>query len=321
MFLLHLASCDETEKSRAKILWKIEGPFSKEQIKSEFGLDSISEGNDVYDLFILTIENNHSVLKTLETNKQHQIFPYSSHIHSYNPYSAKKRSWKNYSYPKDTLNVMYIDSLMEKGEKSKFWFSSFFDTYVDTLYAHFEFKDPKTKDISQRTFWKNFERKAKPNIKFQLIEVDNSKINTEENEIIFNLDGPFTYAETNKLLNINIEYLIDSEEVFHMDVKNNRNDTVYIESWLNKEILMDTIYSYNTFTQSSIHKQWNALRVNKSKVSSDTIKILPNETQKFWFYFTGMTPKIDSIAFAKTFVTDKYLITDMKIYEVNKSEN
>lgn len=318
---IQVISCTDSKINKAKIFWNVHGPFSQEQIKKEFGLDSITGGMHRDHYFILSIENNHNIVKTIKTSRQHEIIPYSSHLHSFSPFSSEERCWQTYDYSSLKHDAYPIDSMLLKGKKSKFWFNTMYDKYADTLYAHFEFEDLESDEISQRTFWKTFEPEDKPQINYQFTEANKSIKQNEENDFSIILNGPFTYAAANKLLKTNIKYKIDSEEVFIAEIKNDGMDTIYIETWQDNEIQLDTIYSFIKSTQRSIDKQWDIITYNKSEPPFDTVTIAPSRSKTFWFYFTFLNPEIDSFAFQKTVKKEEYNSIVMQLYSVEKLKN
>lgn len=242
-----LTNCNGKQDRDRQLSYSIDGPYSRSDIMSEFNIDSISAEIFLDDYFTLTIENNTNLSVSIPTNKENRIFPYSSHLHTFNPYSAIERKWSKYSYPSE-LSEMSIDSILVRGKYSKFWFGSFYDELTDTLYSHFELRYP-SKEIFNRTFSKSFQQKQKPNIAYQLKEISKSIKHNEGIEISVSTESPLTYEETNRKLNIAIQYIDESEEVFIVTINNKGKDTIYIEAWPNNEIKMDTLISYNTSSQ------------------------------------------------------------------------
>ncbi len=164
-----------------------------------------------------------------------------------------------------------------------------------------------------------FEKNEKPIIKYELIEATQSIEFTNQTQIEINIDGPFTYQETNSILNVDIPFSNDSREVFIFDIKNNRQENLYIERWANDEINIDTIYSFSPFTQTATEYLWIQGTSRKGVKPIDTISLKPQENYRFWDSYSNLWPTTDSIAFIETFRTDKYLIDGIKLFEVKKN--
>lgn len=310
-----LISCSNKQDRDSQITYTVDGPFTKKEITKEFNLDSISKENFISDYFILTIENNENLEISISTNHDDRIFPYSSHLHSYNAYSSLERTWQEYTYSKSKNIELLKDTILKKGKQSKFWYSSFYNKYVDTLYSHFEFKYP-SKKVFQRTFIQNFNPAKRPKLEFQLKETRESKEYMKLSEISFDLQGPFTYSEINSKLRTNIKFENDIEELFLVNIENNSKDTAYIEGWPNKEIQMDTIAGYNIYADN----EWYEI-INKKPIETDTTEIYPTNKETFWIKFSAMTPSLDSIVMQKTIKTNKYVFTLLKHYEVERIKN
>ena len=297
------------------VLIEVEGPFYGADIIQQFGLDSIPFNIHSKDIYIAKLINNSESIVSVETSAKNQIFPDSSWYHTFVPYSAEKRSWSQTRQEKPRKDT--FQSRLQPKESKLFWFSSYYDDYVDTTSIYFTILKESKKE--KLIVYGLYDKKVKPKVNYELIETTNSMKFADEFQIEIKVEGPFSYKETNTILNVNIPYTIDNEDIFIFDIKNNRQENLYIERWSNDEINIDTIYSFSPFTQTAKEYMWIQSTSNKVARPSDTIILKPKENYKFWDSYINIWPTTDSIAFIKTFRTDKYLIEGIKLFEVKKN--
>ena len=225
----------------------IKGPFTKEVIMKNFGLDTLPFNIDSRDLYLAKVANNTKSIVTIENSSQDQIFPDSTWFHSYSPFSALFRSWSpmKQEKPKEGL----YKSELKPSDAKIFWFSNYYDDYIDSITIYFSVWVDNHK--SELFVNRLYEPKNKPKIRYELIESKQSIDFVEKTQIDMQVEGPYTYKKVNEILNVTIPYTNDSEEVFIFNIKNNRNENLYIQRWENDEINIDTIYSYSPFTLTS----------------------------------------------------------------------
>lgn len=312
ILMIVISSCFVDKKN---VLIEVEGPFYGADIIQQFGLDSFPFNIHSKDIYIAKLINNSESIVSIETSAKNQIFPDSSWYHTYLPYSAEKRSWNQIRQDKPKKDT--FQSRLKPKESKLFWFSSYYDDYVDSMSIHFTLlRESKKEGL---IVYESYDMKEKPMINYELIETTKSMKFADEVQIEINVEGPFTYKETNTILNVNIPYTTDSKEVFIFDIKNKRQENLYIEKWSNDEISIDTIYSFSPFTQTAKEYLWILGTSNKVTIPTDTIILKPQENYKFWDSYFNIWPTTDSIAFNETFRTDKYLIEWFKLFEVKKN--
>lgn len=294
----------------------IKGPYYDEEIIKQFGLDSLPFNIRSKELYIATLENNSDLEVMIESTSDGQIFPDSCWLHSYAPYAAENRSWSKSSQAIPEQGIRKIK--LQPNETKLFWFSNYYDDYIDSMTIYFTLF---TQNGAHELFVNQiYETKEKPKINYELVESNLSMEFTDQTKIEINIEGPFTYKKANSILNLNIPYTHDIEEVFIFDIKNKRDENLYIERWDNDEINIDTIYSYAPFTQTATEYLWIESTNKKGTIPTDTIVLKPQESHKFWDTYENIWPKTDSIAFKGTFRTDEYLIKGFKIFEVKKKK-
>lgn len=312
-----LLSCSTNEEPNNNLKWKIEGPYYRDVVIERFNLETIDRATNSKNHFLLTIKNPSRTPYLIKTSEQNQVFPDSSHFHSFRPHSASMRRWIDNIDEKPNKELQ--DTVIKCCDEYNFWFISYMDNYVDSLFIHFSVTNLDKLKNTRQSILKTFDSKAKPHVNYELIESDLTKIMDTNSIIRMNIEGPYTYSETNNSLGEDIEYGVDNEEVFIAEIENLMDEEVLIETWPNREILMDSIYYYSTFTQTAKEKGWITKTTKKNKETIDTLRLRPNESKKFWTSFDFMTPSVDSIAFFRTFNTETYEITTLKLYEVKKT--
>lgn len=306
-----ISSCSMDKKN---VLMEVEGPFYIEDIKQQLGVDSVPFKIHSKDIYIAKLINTSDSIVRIESSSQNQIFPDSIWHHSFVPYSAERRSWNKIRQDKPSKDIH--QSTIQPKESKIFWFNCHYDDYVDSMNIHFTLlRESKKEDLIVRLF---YDKKEKPIVNYKLIETANSMKFSDEIQIEMNVEGPFSYKETNIILDANIPYNIDSEEVFIFDIKNNGQENLYIERWPNDEISIDTIYTFSPFTLTAKEYMWIQSRSNRSAKPRDTLTLKPKENYKFWHRILNFGPTTDSIAFVKTFITDKYIIERFQLFEVKK---
>lgn len=297
-----------------EVILEIEGPFTKEVVIKNFGLDSLPFNIDSKDLYFAKLENNTKSIIAIENSYQNQIFPDSTLFHTYIPFSSLARSWSPMKQEKPNKGV--YKSELKPYETKIFWFSNYYDEYIDSMSVYFTVSiDNKKEELFVN---KLCDYKDKPKIRYELIESQHTIDFAKETQIDIKVNGPYTYKKVNELLNVDIPYTNDSEEVFIFDIKNNRDENLYIERWENNEINIDTIYSYSPFTLTATEYLWNQNTSKKGAKPIDTIELESQESYKFWDSYSRIWPTTDSIAFIENFRTEKYLIDGIKLYEVKK---
>lgn len=302
------------DKSGKDVSIIVNGPYTKNKVLERFDLDSLPLNVDSKNLFLVTVSNNGQDTIRIRSTNDHRVFPDSTWHRSYNPYSAISKSWSIMLYEKDSNDLKLIE--VPCNQSKTFWFSGYYDEYIDSLSIYFSALR-NAKNISGAVNIL-YEDKTKPIIKYQLIEADNFEENDIQTEIETKVIGPLTYKKTNQRLGTEIEYNIDKEEVFIFEITNRRNENVYVEVWENSEINIDTMYSFSPFTLTSKEYGWNENSNKKGSLPIDTIIIGPLESHKFWDSYNMIWPTTDSMAFNMSFRTDKYLIREIKKYEVKK---
>lgn len=312
LIMLSFNSCDD---NKDKISMKVEGPFFKEEIFKEFDIDTVPFNIHSKDLYIVNLHNNSDKEIKVKSTTQNQIFPDSCWYHSFFPYSSNSRSWNPIEQSKPKKET--LDILIPANNEKKFWFSNYYDDYIDSMMIYFTVES--LNNAKSLIVYETYEAKKKVKINYGLEETVQSKELSSQTNIELKFNGPFTYSKVNEILDVKIPYRFDSEEVFIVDIKNNRNENLYVEVWEEKEINIDTIYSYSPFTLTSKEYLWNQNTNKKGAKPIDTISIQPNESQKFWDSYDRVWPTTDSIVFIKTIETDKFLIEAVKMYQVNKN--
>lgn len=292
----------------------IEGPFTKEVVLKNFGLDSLPFNIDSKDLYFAKLENNTQSIVAIENSSQNQIFPDSTWFRTYSPFSSLSRNWSPMKQDKPNKGV--YKSELRPNETKIFWFSSYYDEYIDSMSVYFTVWIDNVK--SELFVNELCDAKDKPKIRYELIESQQTIDYAKKTQIDIHVEGPYTYQKVNEILNVAIPYTNDSEEVFIFDIKNNRDENLYIQRWKNDEINIDTIYSYSPFTLTATEYLWNQHTSKKGVKPIDTIALQPQDSYKFWDSYTRIWPTTDSIAFIENFRTDKYLIDGIKLFEVKK---
>ncbi len=304
-------TCGDKEKD---VVISIYGPYYNEKILERFGLDSLSLNINSKNLFIAKIYNNSQDTIHIKSTKDQRIYPDSIWHHSYNPYAAFEKSWSITYYKPDSEELYLFE--IPYGQSKSFWFSSYYDEYMDTLTMYFSCLRNRNKVTG--VVKKLCENKKKPIIYYQLIQVDYDKEHVIQTGIETKITGPLTYEDTNQRLGTNIKYKIDSEEVFIFEVTNKRDENVYVEIWENFEMNIDTMYTFLPFTLTSKEYTWNEISNKKGSLPIDTIVIRPQESRKFWDRCDRIWPTTDSLVFCLKYRTDNYLILENRKYEVKK---
>ena len=293
---------------------EIKGPFTKEIVTKNFGLDSLPFKIDSRDLYFAKLVNNTKSNVVIENSFQNQIFPDSTWFHTYSPFSSLSRTWSPMKQVKPNKGL--YRSELKPNDTKIFWFSSYYDEYIDSMSIYFTVWIDNVK--SELFVSELYDGKDKPKIRYELIESQQTIDFAKKTQIDIKVDGPYTYEKVNELLNVSIPFTNDSEEVFVFNIKNNRDENLYIERWENDEINIDTIYSYSPFTLTASEYLWNQNTSKKGTKPIDTLELRPQESYKFWDSYNSIWPTTDSIAFIENFRTDKYLINGIKLFEVKK---
>jgi hypothetical protein len=310
--ILLILSCNSPSN---KVKIELEGPIYGEVIVKKFRIDSTKYFLDTEEFYFAKLTNNYKSTIKIGASDNDQIFPDSIRYHTYEPYSSENKSWNKSIQEKPTSST-YLQSL-RPGESKLFWFLGKYDHFLDLINVHFTIviEDKMENLIVQ----KQYINRQKASYKYTLYKVDSPKEIEEISQVDINVDGPFSYKETNKLLSKKIPVTNDGKEVFIFDIKNNWQENLYIERWANDEINMDTIYSYAPFTQTSKKYLWTEFTNNKVERPLDTIVLKPQESYKFWDSFNRIWQTTDSIVFNKTFRTDEFLIQWSSKFEIGRS--
>ena len=122
----------------------VDGPYYKQEIITYFGLDSVPFKIHSKNLYIAKLQNNSKSVVAIECSSQSQIFPDSSWYHSYTPFSAQNRSWTQSVHYKPQNGLHSIEILPR--ESRVFWFSNYYDEYIDSMTIHFTLLKNKEKN-------------------------------------------------------------------------------------------------------------------------------------------------------------------------------